>query len=1109
MREGLSRPDLVIGSVLGVAVLIMTLAAARLVSPAFFVYGDDFDIWFQSDLPRVFANMTDPDSNNLRATVHPLFSPIALALVGLTRLLTRLPDVPAVRLVVAGTGAAWITGLFLVLRLSGFRRLDALLFGGLAAASAAFIFWSTVPETYVFGAMSTLPALFIVLLARSGPLSSWWLVGASALSLSITVTNWMAGVAAAFICQPWKRALRISAGAFLAVLVLSKLQELVLSNVGAMLNWIYEVRYVLPNQGAGLWRVALSFLFHTLVMPTVQIGSQGARPGFNLLTQMAAPGSATWFGTLGVALWAVLLGIGLVSLLALRAHGRLRLMLGLMLVGQLTLHAVYGEETFLYSMHWLGPLVLTAALGCLTPARPLVLGLAAGVLVCAGVNNLLQLREAASSLVRHGTPRQVVRHEVQSRLRDPWPRGEGHVVLGFPGSPAEAKAYHEPAGSFSPSVGSFGVALWVVDAEGRVRLTSDSVATTGVSQRFVWPEGSTIPGIESATASYKARWAAVRPGQWSLDVEPTLSGDERLLVVLRSVGPAGGPIRELTWSEGVLTVNGTWTVQVDPPPRSVHLGPEGARGPLVDGTAAPLWRGDHGWGLARIELRGGHHGRLVLTDRSRPGDAGSSHAAFHTGLSVSVPDERFVASIEAQIAHLLMGVVRAQTRPGDPYHFPTPWLRDGTYVVAALARAGHLDQARSLAQGLAERDFFGGLGSEADAPGLALWALGEVAERVRDPAYDRWLWPHVRRKADLIETMLSSSTPVRQAPADPTVPEFAGHPYVALVAMPARDGLIVGRIGTEFPVLYVNAVSYRGLLSAAALASRIGQPESAERWRTRAARQGEAWRALFARMAAESAWQTRSGELTRALRAAIDGHGYGRDWRGRINDLREGVKRSLREPIELENQRTYSVVRWPAGLATNEIGPLRAALDRAWRGSRDSHGGFLRRPARPALEIAQAHQWLALGDPDRAWATMRWFLDHQVSPGLYSWWDGVGEENTFHRWERIRGWVNPPHITPHYRAAGEMLMLQLDMLAYADPADDGAAVIIGAGIPPEWSRQPMTVQGLSVPQGRLDWRWDGGREMRVKLTGARRAVRLGPPFPADATLLVEYHETPR
>ena len=78
-----------------------------------------------------------------------------------------------------------------------------------------------------------------------------------------------------------------------------------------------------------------------------------------------------------------------------------------------------------------------------------------------------------------------------------------------------------------------------------------------------------------------------------------------------------------------------------------------------------------------------------------------------------------------------------------------------------------------------------------------------------------------------------------------------------------------------------------------------------------------------------------------------------------------------------------------------------------------------------------------------------------------------------------------------------------------DSRRNRATLIVGAGIPLEWRREPMSVEGLSVPQGRLDWSWDGGREMRVKLTGTRRGVRLGPAFPTDATLRVEHEDTPR
>ena len=42
------------------------------------------------------------------------------------------------------------------------------------------------------------------------------------------------------------------------------------------------------------------------------------------------------------------------------------------------------------------------------------------------------------------------------------------------------------------------------------------------------------------------------------------------------------------------------------------------------------------------------------------------------------------------------------------------------------------------------------------------------------------------------------------------------------MAKPADRGLIVGRMDWHFPVLYVNAVSYHGLMDAARLADRPG-----------------------------------------------------------------------------------------------------------------------------------------------------------------------------------------------------------------------------------------------------------------------------------------------
>ena len=58
---------------------------------------------------------------------------------------------------------------------------------------------------------------------------------------------------------------------------------------------------------------------------------------------------------------------------------------------------------------------------------------------------------------RAPTQREIVKRAMSQRGDDPWPRGAAHVVLAIPGSQQPEKGYHEPGGSFSPAVGSFGV----------------------------------------------------------------------------------------------------------------------------------------------------------------------------------------------------------------------------------------------------------------------------------------------------------------------------------------------------------------------------------------------------------------------------------------------------------------------------------------------------------------------------------------------------------------------------------------------------------------------------------------------------------------------------
>jgi hypothetical protein len=157
------------------------------------------------------------------------------------------------------------------------------------------------------------------------------------------------------------------------------------------------------------------------------------------------------------------------------------------------------------------------------------------------------------------------------------------------------------------------------------------------------------------------------------------------------------------------------------------------------------------------------------------------------------------------------------------------------------------------------------------------------------------------------------------------------------------------------------------------------------------------------------------------------------------------------------------------------------------------------------FEIAEAHQWLFVDHPKKAWSTLTWFWEHQTSPGLFTWWEDQNEGNAYGGWERIRGWVNPAHVTPHYWTNAEMLLLQLDILAYVDESAPDPTIVVGAGLPTEWIEMPLSAEGVGTTLGTVDWSWSDG-EMSVVLNGAPRGVqiKLGEQFPEGTPVSVEY-----
>src|SRR5262245_265647 len=240
-RKSYWLPDVVLGGALAVLAAAMSLLLYGwldevILRPSF------TDFWFGGDIDRVFANLTSASSNHYRTSVHPLFSLIASTpTIGLIRV-TGLSPIHAVLVGMATVAATATALLYSILRIVA-RRLDAVVYTGMFIMSAGFMFWFSVPETYPWGAVSILAA---VLAATVIPFGRWpsAVVITSALSLSFTVTNWMAGLVTAFLSQPWRKAIRLSVYAFALVAFLTPIQYALFPTAGRFLSLNEEHYYV-------------------------------------------------------------------------------------------------------------------------------------------------------------------------------------------------------------------------------------------------------------------------------------------------------------------------------------------------------------------------------------------------------------------------------------------------------------------------------------------------------------------------------------------------------------------------------------------------------------------------------------------------------------------------------------------------------------------------------------------------------------------------------------------------------------------------------------------------------------------------------------------------
>lgn len=602
------------------------------------------------------------------------------------------------------------------------------------------------------------------------------------------------------------------------------------------------------------------------------------------------------------------------------------------------------------------------------------------------------------------------------RIRTLRNRGSTHIFLGDPRSDGCDKTVVEPGNVYSPGVWTCGISLWT--AAGRRLASPETIDEKDIDWCFSAKDGF-APVIE---ARYTMLGVAVHhrlahiggEGANGADfnevrITPSKKGTD-ILIAVRDVGPAGAKIRSLDWDAGTQTllVNGSLRLTMETAAACVIF-------PADKKFDSPI---------AIISVRIPNDGSSIRF-RTEHGFAGRTYTQFlpeerpFSKVSVSegiartetqwkhtlpariiAPDERIVRAYEASAQHMLAAMECSLPRIGA-VNYPHFWMRDCVIVLRALDRIGRHDLARIGCDHLAPMYFSGGFGAESDAPGEGVWALAQHARMNSDREWAKTIFPHIEARIAWLKRMLSAKTIIR-AVTENRVPHSINSPGINVLCLPAKHGLIDGRMDGHKPNLYINAWAYAGFSFGAEAAVLAGRNDRAAQWRARAAD-------IDARIAEHLLPE------------------YGND----------------RDPI---------VSPYPTGVLAGQRKALSERFASFYRSKRlDASGRRRPEKAWTYFEAAQAHNAMLLGLREEAWTTLSGMLDDGAWP-VHAWIEGAAGGNEhlpFRNDIGARGWLSEKAHggnMPHNWTSAEMITFIRDMFV----RDDGDALVLGDGIPSAW-----------------------------------------------------------
>jgi hypothetical protein len=352
------------------------------------------DVWFEADMPIVADTILHRWSeHHPRYAHHPLFALVTTVPAYGLRVI-GVAEQPRLAAILGLSAALWSATIFALIRLVTPTTLEACVFTLLAHVSAAAVFWLPTTETVVLGSTTLLLPLVLLGSDARRRAADHWYVAASALSLSMTTTSWMAGIITTASARRPRAALQITVNALATVVLLWGVQKTLVPPSQFFIETAEHSRFLFTEAAGGPLPRVRALLLHSMVMPDVQAARE-PKWGRMMTVQHAEVGSSGIVGRVATALWVVLLAAGLWSLWQGPTNAILRGVLLVTLVGQSVVYLCYGEETFLYSLYVTPLLVVCAAAATTTSHRRWVTAVAVILIALLALNNSREFSAAA------------------------------------------------------------------------------------------------------------------------------------------------------------------------------------------------------------------------------------------------------------------------------------------------------------------------------------------------------------------------------------------------------------------------------------------------------------------------------------------------------------------------------------------------------------------------------------------------------------------------------------------------------------------------------------------------------------------------------------------